>query len=264
VWFLWFLSVVFGALAVAVSLYVLMNHQYSLYEATHDNLFTFVVEALPFLWLLVFGLMTSVAIYNLRHTANGYRHPVSVILASSLVLSLAGGSALQLFGFGYSVDNLLGKNMKMYMSQQKQEEKMWQMPAEGRLVGKQIFTTLSPTSTIIFEDVSGQRWQVIVNELEEYDMNLLKSEAKVKLLGKVVNSSVYKFHACGTFKQILGKDKTMDNMSQERQRFVERIYKLSDQKKTRPDFDKGEAWSALNLPPDSICSNIRPVVNMAI
>jgi hypothetical protein len=91
VWFLWFFSVLFGALAVAVTLYVLMNHQYALYEATHNNLFTFIIEVLPFLWLFIFGLMTLVAIYNLRHTSRGYRYPVSVILASSLLLSLAGG-----------------------------------------------------------------------------------------------------------------------------------------------------------------------------
>ena len=263
VWFLWLLSVIFGAFAVAVTLYVLMNNQYSLYEATHDNLFTFVIEVLPFLWVGIFGLMTFVAIYNLRHTSRGYRYPVSVILASSLVLSLAGGSALQLFGFGYSIDHRLGKSMPMYVSQEKLEERVWQMPTEGRIIGKQVFTTLRPTSTIIFEDVTGQRWQVMVDELEAYDMELLASKGKIKLLGRVLDEKVFKFHACGVFPQMIGQDMTMDNLSQERQRFIDRVYKLADKAKNQPSFDEGNAWSGLNLPPDSICANIKPVRDMA-
>ena len=264
VWFLWLLSVIFGAFAVAVTLYVLMNNQYSLYEATHDNFFTFLVEVLPFLWVGIFGLMTFVAIYNLRHTSRGYRYPVSVILASSLVLSLAGGSALQLFGLGYTIDHMLGKSMKMYVSQEKLEERVWQMPEDGRLIGNQVFATLSPTSTIIFEDVTGQRWQVMIDELEAYDIELLAKEGKIKLLGKVLDENIYKFHACGAFPQMVGEDMNMNKMSQERQRFVDRVYKLADKAKKPPAFDEGNAWSALNLPPDSVCSHIKPVRNMAI
>jgi hypothetical protein len=264
VWFLWLLSVVFGAFAIAVTLFVFMNHQYALYEATHDNLFTFVVEVLPFLWLMVFGLMTFVAIYNLRHTARGYRYPISIILASSLVLSLAGGAALQLFGMGYSIDHLLGQNMKMYVSQEKLEERIWQMPTEGRLIGKQVFTTLSPTSTIIFEDAAGERWQVTISELDAYEIELLVSQDRIKLLGKVINESVRKFHACGAFPQMVGKEMTMDKLSQERQRFIDRVYKFADKRHDSPTFDEGDVWSALSLPPDSVCATIKPVRNMMV
>jgi hypothetical protein len=241
-----------------------MNHQYALYEATHNNLFTFIIEVLPFLWLFIFGLMTLVAIYNLRHTSRGYRYPVSVILASSLLLSLAGGSALQLFGLGYSIDHMLGKSMKMYVSQEKLEEKIWQLPTEGRLIGRQVFSTLSPTTTVIFEDIKGQRWNVVVSELEGYDIELLASKDKVKLLGKVINKDFYVFHACGAFPQMVGQDMSLEKMNQERQRFIERIYKFADLSPKRPTADQGETWSSLSLPPDSVCANIKPVRNMAV
>ena len=46
VWVLWLISVVVGALAVAVTFFVLNHRQYALYEATHENFFTFMVEVL--------------------------------------------------------------------------------------------------------------------------------------------------------------------------------------------------------------------------
>lgn len=264
VWFLWLFSVLFGALAVAVTLFVVMNHQYALYEATHDNLFTFVVEVLPYLWLIIFGLMTLVAIYNLRHTARGYRYPVSVILVSSVVLSLAGGAALQLFGLGYSVDHILGKSMKMYVSQEKLEERIWQMPSEGRLMGIKLPSTPGSTSTIVFKDLEGIEWYVSVGELEPYDNELLARQELVKLLGRVIDESSRQFHACGVFPQMVGKDMTMDKMSQERQRFVERVYRLADKRKDINTYSEGSDWSDISLSPGSICATIKPVRDMLV
>ncbi len=57
VWALWGASVIVGALSVAVTLFVIAYRQYALYEATHENFLTFIVEALPYLWITVFALM---------------------------------------------------------------------------------------------------------------------------------------------------------------------------------------------------------------
>jgi hypothetical protein len=113
VWSLWVTSIVIGALAVAVTSFVLTHHEYALYEATHDNFLTFFIGALPYLWIITFGIMAFVAVYNLRHTKHGYRYPVWQIFLSSFVLSIAGGSVLQVFGMGYSVDHMLGRQMPM-------------------------------------------------------------------------------------------------------------------------------------------------------
>ena len=43
IWTLWLISMLVGTLAVAITLYVITHHQYALYEATHENFFTFLV-----------------------------------------------------------------------------------------------------------------------------------------------------------------------------------------------------------------------------
>jgi len=262
VWFLWLLSVIIGAFAVAVSLFVMMHHQYAFYEATHNNFLTFMVEFLPYLWLFLLGLMLVLSIYNFRHTAKGYRYSILFIVSSSLVLSLAGGAALHLLGFGFKIDKLLGDNMMMYESQAKQEQRLWQQPEEGRLIGKQVLSTLSPTTTVIFEDISGQRWQLLVSELNGEDLDTLKTKDRVKLIGQVIDGNVKLFYACGAFPELANREMKMSELSQERRRFIERVYELSDQNKLIREKEGLEEWADLSFAETSPCSKIRPVQNM--
>ncbi|MCA9360916.1 hypothetical protein H6785_03615 [Candidatus Nomurabacteria bacterium] len=263
VWFLWILSIIIGALAVAVSLFVIMHHQYDFYEATHENFLTFLVEVLPFAWFFVFGLIAYVSIYNLRHTAHGYRYPVWVIISSSLVLSFAGGSTLQMFGLGFTVDKILGDNMHMYMSQEKLEQRVWQNPEDGRLLGKQVLSTTAPTTTVIFEDSVGKRWQMDVSELEEHEVVLLRSEMKVKLIGKTSNPDFKIFHACGAFPWMMDRETTLEELNEERKAFVEKV--SSHAIKARQLFfkEKVASGTAESLK-ESICAEIAPVKRMPI
>jgi len=66
------------------------------------------VEVLPFIWVIVFGLMAFLAAHNIKHTKRGYLYSITTVLTSSIVLSFAGGSTLQFFGLGYSIDVILG------------------------------------------------------------------------------------------------------------------------------------------------------------
>lgn len=264
VWFLWSISVVVGAFAIAVSLFVVTHRQYELYEATHDNFFTFMVEMLPYLWIVVFGLMVYVAVYNLRHTKHGYRYPLWMILASSVVLSFAGGSALQFFGFGYSIDNVLGRNMEMYMSQDKLEQKMWQAPSEGRLLGKQVFTTLSPEEFVVFEDATGQRWRMDVSELQSRDMELLASEKTVRMLGLTKNNELFIFHACGALPWMIEREVTVDDMNRERKAFLQRVYSHSLREDERSALLEGETFASTSLPKRSVCADLTAMRRMPV
>lgn len=256
VWSLWFLSIVIGALAIAVSLFVVTHFQYEIYEATHENFLTFIVDVLPYIWIIVFGLMVYVAVYNLQHTKHGYRYPLWMIFASSIVLSFAGGSALQFFGFGYSIDNVLGHQMPMYTSRDKLEQKLWQVPEDGRLVGKQVFSTLSPTSTIIFEDSAGQRWRMDVSELQARDIELLASEKPMRLLGKAKDANLKIYHACGVFPLMVEREVTMADMLDERRAFVERVNKNAAKAAERQLLVEASTFASTSLPRQSICANI--------
>lgn len=259
VWVLWLLSVVVGALAVAISAFVVLHHQYALYEATHKNFFTFLVDILPFIWFMVFVGMAYFALYNLKHTRHGYRYSVTTILTSSIVLSFALGSALQFFGLGYSVDSLLGKQMKMYMSQEKVEMNLWQQPESGRLVGFQILDTVDSETFVIFEDMDGDRWRLNIIELFPQDKALLADRNPVRVLGEITDAKAKLFHACGVFSWMFNENVTRSDLSKGRQTYVERMSLLRVQAENRlvklekQTFDSA---STANTPPMSLCASM--------
>lgn len=228
VWLLWAVSVVVGALAVAVTFFVFTHRQYALYEATHENFFTFVVEVLPLIWIVVFGVMVLVAVYNLRHTKRGYKYPLWQIFGSSMVLSLAGGAALHLFGLGYSTDHMLGEKMGMYNSQEKIEQKMWQDPQEGRLLGRFEGPLPPPSMLMNFTDVSGEVWQVNVTELSPQERALVDEQATVRLLGAVSDESMMVFHSCGVFPWMFDKEMSREDMRAAREAFSMKVEGLKE------------------------------------
>lgn len=223
VWALWFLTVLFGALSVAITLFVVTFQQYSLYEATHESFFAFAVDVLPYLWILLFAVMVLFAVYNLRHTKNGYRYPLWKIALSSVVLSLAGGSVLHLAGVGFNFDKQMGVFAKDYQSQEKLELKLWQAPQEGRLVGVLLSAEDGvPQPLFVIEDIKGTRWNTDISELHELDRFVLETEKRVRVLGLLEDVNPPTFHACAVFPWVYEHEysrselRDMKNMMKER------------------------------------------------
>ena len=254
VWALWIGSVILGALSVAVTLFVISHRQYALYEATHENFFTFMVEALPYLWIIAFALMVGVAVYNLRHTKSGYRYPLWQIFGSSVVLSLAGGAALHIFGFGYNIDHKLGQQMSMYNSQEKIEMSMWQDPDDGRLLGRMIEAPKPPMLTATFADVSGQTWNIDMRELAPHEQDLLMREDNVRLIG-VIDRDTMLFHSCGAFPWLLDKPVSRQDLEAARMAFETKIHSFEERlEKKMGEMEEGEE--------ESPCEDIAPVKRM--
>ncbi len=224
VWALWGLTVLFGALSVAVTLFVVTFQQYSLYEATHASFFAFAVDVLPYLWIILFAAMVLFAVYNLRHTKNGYRYPLWKIVGSSLLVSLAGGSLLHLAGVGFNFDKQMGLFSKDYQSQEKRELALWQSPQEGRLVGAFLSAEDGvPQPLFVLEDVAGVRWATDVSELHELDTYLLSTGKRVRVLGLLEDVNPPTFHACVVFPWTYDHEYSRGELRDMKQMMKERI-----------------------------------------
>jgi len=75
-----------------------------------------------------------------------------------------------------------------------------------------------------FNDMNGASWSIMVQELREPDLQLLKSGESVRLLGTTTNLSKRHFHACGVFPWLFSKDVGAADMAAQRQVFVHRMY----------------------------------------
>ena len=241
VWTLWLVTVLGGALAVAVSLFVLLHRRYALYEATHANFLTFLVEVLPYVWLLTFAVMILCAVINLRRTRRGYRYSISLMAISSVLVSFAGGALLQLFGLGALIDHEFGQFMPTYPSQARLERALWQAPTEGRLLGTLVGPVGVATATVWFRDVEGDRWQVNITDFHSADHQTLSSRERVRLLGVTrvpvsdATTSTARFHACGAFPWFYDSPTPMstEQLDATRQDFLRRVYEHKENARER-------------------------------
>lgn len=228
VWTLWFITVCVGALAIAVTLFVIGHQRYALYEATHDNYFTFLVTVLPYVWIVTLIFMIVFAVYNIRKTKRGYRYSVTMIAGSSVLVSLAGGAGLQLLGLGAYIDYEFGRLMYTYPSQEKIERALWQAPDDGRLLGRLVGPVGVATATVWFVDEEGTRWRTDISDLFAADHRVLSTRVPVRLMGlrDEASTSSDRFHACAVFPWYYGPDGTRmpDEPETMRQAFLQRIY----------------------------------------
>jgi hypothetical protein len=219
-WLVWALTVLFGAVALAISGYVALSAHYALYEATHENFLTFMVAIMPYIWLVLFVFMTYISVYEIKKTKRGYRYSTVMILGSSIIFTMFGAMLLHCLGMGFTLDKKLGEQIGMYMSLEKKEQMMWQMPAEGRLVG-----VLEPSTVIDnqddvvlnFKDSKGVLWRLNAAEINEREWLLLRQALPVRLLG--TTTSDFSFHVCGVFPWGEGRAMPQREMREHREQF---------------------------------------------
>ncbi len=229
VWVMWVLTVVLGAISIAVALFVVSHQRFALYELTHRDFATFVVEVLPTLWLGLFIIMVGFAVFNMRHTKRGYRYPLWQILGSSLFLSVVFGVVLHMAGVGFSLDKQMGAWARSYPSQEKMELRWWQNPDEGRLVGTMMMVRESGDTDARFIDAAGTAWQLELDELHSMERSLLERGEKVRVFGQVLEGQVL-FHVCGAMPWVQERPYKGDELNKIRQGAREKIDSFRQEK----------------------------------
>lgn len=191
-WLLWAMSVVVGAVALAIIFMVCLSSVHALHELTHDSPISFWLEAIPYLWLAVLSSMMWWAWQNFRHTKRGYRYSVWFTILSSVGGSALVAVGLHMLGIGMIFDEELGRYTSLYTSQMEREERRWQQPEEGRLLGMIEDETQEP---VLFRDIHGDEWLLFTSALWPEDRELVRSGRMVRVFG--VERSGREFTACG-------------------------------------------------------------------
>ncbi len=231
VWALWFVSVLVGAVAFSVMLFFMTHAGFSLYEATHETMFDFVMDVMPLAWIVVFVAMALFAHFNLRHTKHGYRYKVWQVLASSIVGSFLGGIVLHMIGMSFLIDDFMAKQVPMFKGLQSIETRMWQKPGEGRLIG--VFGgTTERDDVVLFTDKNGVSWYLNTAELNPRDLDNLFDGSQVRVLGVPSSTQPTYFQGCGVFPLQLESGESLSKIRKERELFLRRMkehpMKISD------------------------------------
>ena len=258
VWVLWAISVIIGALSIAVILFAAAHARFAIFETTHESIWAFYLQVLPYIWIVLFAGMAVWAYYNLRHTRHGYRYPFWQILLSSLFFSILGGLVLHGFEVGMLIDLSLGNDFAAYPSVAHIEERMWDQPNQGLLIG-QIIVPMHPTTTIHFVDDHGAQWIVRTDELPNVDRVLLLSGDRVRLLGTTTDPVSHVFYVCGVFPWEFNHAFSTRDLRRDRQTFVSRVKQYVQTVANTQADNQPTMRTAATAPTPHICGQLNVV-----
>lgn len=196
VWGLWGLSVAVGAAAVAAALFAFANAGFSYHAATHDSLFEFLVDVLPWVWLLALAAFVALSYYNFRHTRRGYRHSLLAVLGGSVAASVLLGGVLYATGLGETFEERLGRHLPFGQPVFMRQQAFWNNPERGLLAGEVVRVDVAQGEFTLAVFNDGE-WVVRTEDLHEPDLKALASFPRVRVAGVLVEEKV--FHGCMVF-----------------------------------------------------------------
>jgi hypothetical protein len=137
-WVFWILSIVLGALLTAALVFSFVNAGWEYRVVTHRNLFGFVMQVLPTIWIVALLGALLLAYENFRHTSRGYRVPLMAIIGFSLLGTVLGGLLFYVSGAGRIVEEEIGGRIPAYHTVKMRQKMIWSQPEQGLLAGEVI------------------------------------------------------------------------------------------------------------------------------
>lgn len=160
VWVFSFISVLIGAIAVAVMIFIVRNNDFAIYQELGLGTGGMVLRSLPYIWFVFFAAFIVVAHYNFRHTKEGYKFKLSTIIAGTFLASVVLGTGFYWIGLGRLVDDRLASMAAPYRQFVHPEHARWLQPEEGLLSGR--VGDIENEHHFILIDKTGKEWRIIV------------------------------------------------------------------------------------------------------
>lgn len=135
VWMFGILSVIIGGLIVSAALFHLRNTHWGIYNVTHDNFFDFLLEFLPFVWIILFSLFVFLTYKFLRTTRRGYKYNFISIIGGTFVLTIVFGIISFNFGAGFVIESKFGPRIPFYKDIEMKEKNLWDNFEKGLFLG---------------------------------------------------------------------------------------------------------------------------------
>ena len=196
-WTLAMLSIVLGALAVAVLLFAISDY-YATGGRLFDNLpFGELIPTIPAIWLGSMALFTASAYYALRNTRRGYRYRPVRIVALCLVTSVALGTLFHLFQVGGLINGFLASRFAYYREETYVPFAEWSRPDEGYLGGT--VESVDGKKSLRLKDFHDKEWLVdISNAVIKFDIPL-EEEGDIAIRGVRTGADAFRAETIDSF-----------------------------------------------------------------
>ncbi len=181
-WTVWFISVLVGAMGVTGSLYTFKNAGWEFYSITHTNALSFVIDSMPYFWILSLAVFMVIGYFNIRYTKKGYKYSLVAVLGASVLASVAIGSLLYVAGAGDLIDRKIAGKVPFHRPVSEFVKKAWQDSERG-LVSGSVLSFSTSTEELYLRGFDGQVWLVSTEGLPQKDLFVARTVSEVRVAG---------------------------------------------------------------------------------
>jgi hypothetical protein len=189
-WALFVLSVCFGGIASAGIIFALGTNDWEIQERVAHTRLEFLLQTLPYFWIVVFLVFVFIAYYNFKHTPKGYRFRFAIILSANILLSVLLGFALIGMGAARHIENAAIKAIPYYNDITNAPRMRMMMRPEDGVLGGWI-EEITNERLIILSDLNNFRWEIDITEIPEQQKERLKEGILIRVIGEMVNDNTF-------------------------------------------------------------------------
>jgi len=203
VWVAGIISLLIGAAAISVMLYLFKYNDWEIYDQTRKTFLEFFILTLPYYWIVFLTIFVFIITYYFKHTKRGYRYSSLLLIGASIILSIILGGIFYIAGLGESLDNILGSRAPFYDSVINRHIDFWSKPDEGRLSG--LVIEKEDGGRFILIDRGTEQWLVSTEESKPLPGAVIVVGQPIRLLGEETGNHQFKadeilpVHAGGNF-----------------------------------------------------------------
>lgn len=196
-WFAYILAIVFGALAFSVIFRLIKGVEWEMIRHAKGAIYGFLF-VLPYLWLIILGVVLFLAGKLFEKTKKGYRLKHIIVVLSSVAISLVLGMVLYFVGVGHSVENSLTEKIGPYAEWRENRDRFLVAPDDGVLAGKVV--DIKPEEKLMIIDFMGTKWNVDISEAISKNDFQPKVGRPVGLLGEKISDDEFRAYRIMPFR----------------------------------------------------------------
>lgn len=218
-WLPGILCTLIGSIAIYGIIYGSTNSGWEFRRFTHPSTQEFILESIPYIWILSFILFYLFTFNFIRKTNEGYKYKRATILLSSFLISVILGELIFI---------LINKKIFYYSfgfekyTKQTQINR-WSSPEQGRVLG--VITDINNEESITITDKRGKNWIVNINKIPKEMKGSIQLGGNIRVLGDV--SGPNDFIACALLPWDFDRE-ALKNKSNKKGEIKERITHKQD------------------------------------
>jgi len=191
IWVFGILAVLFGGVSFSLIIYLFKAGQTLATGHFGGSFWQIFLTIVPIFWLLFLALFTFLAFLNIKKTKRAYKYSPILIFLLSVVVSIALGGILNMFGLGQKFDDVLGRRIHpgFYKNFMNPQIDFWSNPEEGRLSG--LITKINEDGSLLIKDIDSKEWTLYFSNTFFSENIKFKEATPIQCFGEKISDDEF-------------------------------------------------------------------------